>query len=415
LEPSLGWTLLSRDALRRAETLARNDVQGVRDEIGFLALHQAYADRFFPGTSVLHTRLRYVLFVPWIYQQLIEDGVRERVAEAVSEAEINLVGQLLMSHDRGIIGGDNFPKTTTQPPCLVYWSALGNWRVLRPLADGSYPARSVVHRRLGRSVSQLSLKDDDKQLMQEEMPLFAPLPKPPKSWGRKTESLDFQLLASEKKFLSNQLIAICRPDSVERSLLSRLVESNIELDPKSSMWTDDVRGVADDADRAALERSQQAASLSAIGRGVYGALVEDMRANYDNVDSVTRNRDAVERLIEQYGHEALKLKVDDVRQDAGKIDSKILEVLQRTQDWLRRGDRDLSDLFQVYCDAEAKRKDKRARLPKTPIAREKRLEWSPEEHPNAQPLHYRWSVARGFLMDLQASDVSRAGGGANDE
>src|SRR5262249_4445670 len=68
MKPGFGWTLLSRDALRRAETQLREDVEGVRDETGFLSLHQAYADRFFPGTSVLHTRLRYVLFVPWMYQ-----------------------------------------------------------------------------------------------------------------------------------------------------------------------------------------------------------------------------------------------------------------------------------------------------------------------------------------------------------
>ena len=73
MDPSFGWTLLSRDALRRAETQLRDDVQGVRDEIGFLALHQAYADRFFPGTSVLHTRLRYALFVPWLYLRLDKD------------------------------------------------------------------------------------------------------------------------------------------------------------------------------------------------------------------------------------------------------------------------------------------------------------------------------------------------------
>lgn len=66
MQSSFGWTLLSRDALRRAETQLRDDVEGVRDEIGFLSLHQAYADRFFPGMSVLHTRLRYVLFVPWM-------------------------------------------------------------------------------------------------------------------------------------------------------------------------------------------------------------------------------------------------------------------------------------------------------------------------------------------------------------
>lgn len=62
-EPALGWALLSREALRRAEKHLREEEQGVRDEIGFLALHQAYADRFFPGTSVLQTRIKYVLFV----------------------------------------------------------------------------------------------------------------------------------------------------------------------------------------------------------------------------------------------------------------------------------------------------------------------------------------------------------------
>jgi Family of unknown function (DUF6361) len=61
-----GWTYLSRDALKRAEAQLSGDAAGVRDEVGFLLIHQRYADRFFPGTSVLHTRLRYVLFIPWI-------------------------------------------------------------------------------------------------------------------------------------------------------------------------------------------------------------------------------------------------------------------------------------------------------------------------------------------------------------
>ena len=64
-----GWTFLSRDALRRAERQLSGTGEGVRDEIGFLIVHQRYADYFFPRTSVLHTRLRYALFVPWIYPQ----------------------------------------------------------------------------------------------------------------------------------------------------------------------------------------------------------------------------------------------------------------------------------------------------------------------------------------------------------
>jgi hypothetical protein len=52
---------LSRDALARAKAQMDEESMGVRDEIGFLTIHQGYADRFFPGTSVLHTRARYLL------------------------------------------------------------------------------------------------------------------------------------------------------------------------------------------------------------------------------------------------------------------------------------------------------------------------------------------------------------------
>lgn len=68
MKPSLGWTMLSREEMRQAERLASGD-QDTRDEIGFLLIHQGFADRFCPGTSVLHTRVRYVLFVPWLFLQ----------------------------------------------------------------------------------------------------------------------------------------------------------------------------------------------------------------------------------------------------------------------------------------------------------------------------------------------------------
>ena len=57
--------MLSREEMRQAERLASGE-QDTRDEIGFLLIHQGFADRFFPGTSVLHTRVRYALFVPWL-------------------------------------------------------------------------------------------------------------------------------------------------------------------------------------------------------------------------------------------------------------------------------------------------------------------------------------------------------------
>ena len=55
MRPALGWAGLSRSALKRAEAQLVADSEGVRDEVGVLALHTAYANRFFPGTSVQQT------------------------------------------------------------------------------------------------------------------------------------------------------------------------------------------------------------------------------------------------------------------------------------------------------------------------------------------------------------------------
>src|ERR1700730_16736842 len=68
MKPTLGWTMLSREEMRQVERSLANSEQDTRDEIGFLLIHQGFADRFFPGTSVLHTRVRYALFVPWLFQ-----------------------------------------------------------------------------------------------------------------------------------------------------------------------------------------------------------------------------------------------------------------------------------------------------------------------------------------------------------
>jgi len=58
----IGWILRSREAVARAEEALSSDEKGVRDEVGFLAVHQGFADRFFPGTSVLHNRTGHAWF-----------------------------------------------------------------------------------------------------------------------------------------------------------------------------------------------------------------------------------------------------------------------------------------------------------------------------------------------------------------
>ena len=66
---SLSWLDLTaddRDKVRRVLDLF--DELGTVDELGVGNLRDTISNALFPGTVVLHTRLRYVLFIPWIYR-----------------------------------------------------------------------------------------------------------------------------------------------------------------------------------------------------------------------------------------------------------------------------------------------------------------------------------------------------------
>lgn len=403
MQPSFGWTLLSRDALRRAETQLRDVSDGVRDEIGFLALHQAYADRFFPGTSVLHTRLRYALFVPWMYQRIAQQPDRKQVSTAVEKQELELTRRLKEAGEFGVIGKLNYPKPTAQPPSQTYWSALATWGILRPMSDDTIPSRQSVHRMIARKATRHQLHDDDGQLLTEDESLFSVIP-PADAWEKPDQQLDFRLESRERRFLRNCLVSVERPQSNgATSLLARLVEQQLDLTDRMDLWSSKVKAAADLADREALIRARQAAALSAVGRGVYAALVEETRAKRDALPTENIHRANLDVVIKEFASDALALDVDRIIDDALLVPKGILEVLRATQIWLRSRTRGLASLFDVYELAEASRKGRRARLSNTLAAKERRAEWMPSEHSMAEPLHYRWKNVRQLLMDLQGA------------
>jgi hypothetical protein len=405
MQSSFGWTLLSREALRRAETQLREEVEGVRDEIGFLALHQAYADRFFPGTSVLHTRLRYVLFVPWIYQDLHQHVDRPGVAAYLEGRELELTRRLKAGGEVGVIGSRSYPKPTAQPPSMSYWSALGTWGILRPNSAGAIPSRQAVHRTIARRSSGRRLHDDDRQLLAEEEPLFYSVPPPCAAWHDSTKRLDFRLERQEAVFLKKCFLSLARPGGDKaHSLLARVVDQGVQVTDRMELWSPAMRMAADRQDREALQRARQAAGLSAIGRAVYAALVEETREQHDGIPTETVHRENLEGVVARFAAKALALEVSKISVDAPAMPKGILEVLQATQDWLRSGRADKPDgLYECYERAEVRRKGRRARLARTILGRERRAEWLPQDHPKAAPLHYRWANVRQLLTDLQKS------------
>jgi hypothetical protein len=67
---SSNFAWLDYDARERRAMLGIVDLfreKGTVDELGLGVIRDAFADRLFPGTSTLHSRARYWLFVPWLY------------------------------------------------------------------------------------------------------------------------------------------------------------------------------------------------------------------------------------------------------------------------------------------------------------------------------------------------------------
>lgn len=129
-EPMLGWAALSRSALNRAENELEENAEGMRDEVGVLALHTGYANRFFPGTSVQQTRLRYALFVPWQINELLKASPRSFAPlKDLRESEIRLALRLPEERGAGNIGRTRAVKgrAVSIPPSEFYWVALAAW------------------------------------------------------------------------------------------------------------------------------------------------------------------------------------------------------------------------------------------------------------------------------------------------
>jgi hypothetical protein len=403
MRPGFGWTLLSREALRRANAQLQEGTEGVRDEIGFLAVHQAYADRFFPGTSVLQTRLRYALFIPWIYLQAANRPDRRRFAAIVEELELDLIRRLLLSGETGIIGGRIYPNPPVQSVSSTYWSALKTWGLLRRDRSVGFPSRQVVHRSFAHKKATGGFQDDDGQLLQEDEPIFKDLPEPPHSFGDRQAKLDFKLTRKEADFLRKQFMGVGKNGSTgSQSLLGRLAEYSPEMAEDFDLFSSGMHKIADQEDRHSLGLAEKASALVAIGRAIYSALVEHLREE-DEISTDATHRIVLEKNISEFREKALELDLGALAEDARTIPKKLLDLMQSIQQWLRNGAKSILDLERDFAEAEERRKGRRrARLPRTGFGEENRRLWDPNS-PEAGPVNYRWNNVRRLLFDLQVT------------
>lgn len=201
--------------MREALALFRD--AATRDELGLGNIRDAIADALFPGVSIIQTRLRYFLFIPWLFREL-EDKASVHASQVRKHSrgsEISLIEALVEGSDgQGVIGRRSRAHLQ-RLPSSIYWLALREWGIFEPdwSLDEYYQKWSLL-----RDPTYRELQPDDRGIRAERFRTWHPLlPQPPcENW---IKDAAFELTRGEAEFLKERVRVACRG-----SLLAHAVE-----------------------------------------------------------------------------------------------------------------------------------------------------------------------------------------------
>ncbi len=197
---SMGWLDFDAAAAERVATLLRAlEEPTTLDVLGLGSVRDAFSDMLHPGTSYIHTKLRYQVFLPWIFQRLEADRVSPGdFYRRLRRDESRLIDCLRhLGRGQGVIGYQA-GRALKRMPSSIYWRALWDWGIRRlPLSLGEY-AHSVAA--IGRYRAG---RDDDGNVTEATYSMWATLPPPPGDFLQ--ADIDFGLSRDEAQILVDNI------------------------------------------------------------------------------------------------------------------------------------------------------------------------------------------------------------------
>lgn len=217
-----------------------------RDELGLGRIRDALSDTLFPGTSVLLTRARYFLFVPWLFREGERRGYRgPRLPSWVERQERQLIGALRAGGDLEGLIGRYVGYAVQNLPSGIYWNSLRRFNILRH--EGT-AAQIVGLRQVSQSM------DDATEFVERSDAVWDPsIPPAPKDF---LSACNFALTYDEATWLAERIV-----EAVPETLLQFLISGGRRPstgalyawdDPEASAATGRVRSALDEARRFAV-------------------------------------------------------------------------------------------------------------------------------------------------------------------
>jgi len=390
-------TWVDHDAAARERSLrilALFQEKESRDELGLGGVRDAFADRLFPGTSTIQTRLRYMLFVPWIYTRLEEKRVpADQFAARARELELALVEPLLASADTAGVFGKTAGGRLKRLPSSVYWAGLGTWGIRRfegaqeeyhRAVDALYARRDARARRRGP-------ESDDEQ----DATLFTwhpRLPSPPDGFPQK---VDFVLSREEAEFLLDRLVTT-QKDSLLSHLALRCATAEVDFP-----WEHPERAGFTPLHREILEHARRFSEIMHGAALVYNLLLAELANRQELAEEHRSNLTAWAQGLDL---DALRgwslLRLWELTTDQGHV------IRERTRafvgSWVELAtSKPLTLADDALARALIENRERTLKGGRSRFVNERaRDQWG--GYAGTARLSYRWPTAKSFLRDLRA-------------
>lgn len=213
----IGWLDYSESDQRQVrELLKLFSDKGTVDDLGIGTVRDAISNQLFPGTSVIQTRARYFLFVPWVHQEA-ERRFPSKVIDKAEDMERKLIEALRQSDDLDGLIGRQAGANVRILPSTIYWNGLATL--------GIFAVPGMSRGQYGRLVAQGRAPgvEHDGELTERARSFWhMDIPPPPDSFFE-LQYADFALTRDEASWLSERMLST--EQHVGHNLLSGYVRS----------------------------------------------------------------------------------------------------------------------------------------------------------------------------------------------
>lgn len=274
---SLAWIDFDEAERQRAQRImSLFQERESRDELGLGGIRDSIADHLFPGTSTIQTRLRYMLFIPWLLQMLEGSAAGADQLAAEARALENRLANALKAggESNGIIGRDA-GAAVQRLPSSVYWAGLSTWGVR--LFPGSIDGLFSSLRHLQRSRPRVRESEDAASETQALHIWTASLPARPADL---LDAVTFRLAPEEAQFIIDQLVA-----KQPRSLLTFLARTGSGAGDCHYIWEHPHLADFPDDTRALVAHGELFSSVMHGASLLYNLLLSELRAKPEWVET----------------------------------------------------------------------------------------------------------------------------------